>query len=78
MRLNLLPATTVSDGRDAIDLVAIRRAMGGDTVRLTKADKRYAARMMRSDGLGPGTIAHRLGISASTTSYYLAGEQCDG
>jgi hypothetical protein len=56
-----------------VDEVAVELACRGERVHLTAAERAEALRRLYSAGLGSGTIACRLGMSAADVREILAG-----
>jgi hypothetical protein len=67
-----LPPELVADP-DLVDEVAVERACRGDSVRLTKVERRTAFARLLGDGLTPTQAGDRLGMSGSAVSAVLAG-----
>lgn len=62
--------------RDAVDTIAVERAIAGDrSVALTRAEKTAAVQQLLAAGRGPGEIAARLHMSGqSVRAYATRGE----
>jgi len=63
------PRTRPDDG--VIDEVAIRRAINGEQVPLTPAERARAVRIMAAAGAAPGTIARHLHMSKNRVEQIL-------
>ncbi|GAB7044914.1 hypothetical protein [Catenuloplanes indicus] len=60
------------EGSDLVDKVAIERALGGDRIRLTPAERHHAIHVAVARGV-PATKAGRaLGLSGSTSRHYAS------
>lgn len=49
-----------------LDLIAIEHALNGEPVRLTAAERLYAARILDGRGIDASTIASRVGVTTDT------------
>lgn len=60
---------------DLVDEVAVDRACAGDSVRLTKAERRAAVTRLLASGLLPGQVSAQLGMSWSAISAFLPDDE---
>lgn len=60
--------------RGGIDLVAVERAVNGERLPLTRAERIHAARLLDARGMGPVEISRRLGITHPTVLAWKAGK----
>ncbi|MFG2352636.1 hypothetical protein [Streptomyces sp. NPDC048521] len=64
--------TDTFDPDNDLDYIAIEYALNGEPVKLTRAEKIHAARILDSRGYGTKTIAERIGSDPSTVAGWRA------
>lgn len=66
-RVRLYVSTTATCDGD-LDLIAVEKALNGEPVSLTPAEKIHAARLLDDRGLATKNIAQRIGCDSSTVN----------
>jgi len=76
-RLVTADITAVDDDGQLIDLVAVERVLNGVAADLTLAEKVYAVRVMREQGVSAAAASARLGVTERTVARWTAGHVPD-